>query len=701
MTVRGSSTTSMGSIYAGPPQDRQDPVTFSLPISEQPLLSTTTTTTTTTPVTTRGPIIRALCSGAPSHQEERSSFTDIPRSSMIMIPIPSSSEQPPADNNDDDDNDNDNDNDNDDDDNEPLRPSTTTTATATATAMAATVLLETHLRELRSRLRHLNLLKAGMFFLLPSVLPYLVSVSTFKGVTTASFTTEKGGEGEGEGGFLLFLWMAVPWIPLAGSMVPGVLATSMMKIQDYRNKRQSLEPLPNNQKTMMTMTTTATIMAPTAGQQQQQQRTRCPYERLRRLFGGSRWAAAPSGDAAPSGPSPMAEEAGEGKIDENDDDDDDDEGCNTGLDLCHLKTTTGLHPRLDKNRNRRLLFPRSRTILMVSLCAWILLLASAPHLGLNQVETLVYVVGMDEGSNSDLILQKNRMVEKEQKEKEEKAPFATILHSPSSKSPMVRPQQSWEDENQTKLEQQEQEHLEVMVRAAEEDEVVDWERLYPDPDIDDPWDDPSALRDFWGTPEEMEVDVEEEEYQPQPQQQQQQRQEQEQEQQPEESVIRLFKYIPFTTEVFMFLLSLCLGSMAVGIDLFRSRTQHSQSEREQELENELVNSHQFENSEEARAYVLETIRNDDKQQGHVAWIWACGTMSTVALGLSLWLAISPRQWNIPSMYFVGMGCAGLLLVHAWVPENDEDNDHVIAKPGSAIEHSRSSFYHDNEKGLSF
>ncbi|KAF9966932.1 hypothetical protein BGZ70_000732 [Mortierella alpina] len=640
MAVRGSSTTSMGSFSTSPRQDRQDPVSLSPLDSEQPLLSTST-------VTTRGPTIGALSSGALSHQEERSPLMETPppnssssSSNTVMIPIPS--EQP-----------SDDDNNNDD-----APPTTTTSANATtATATVTTLLLEARLKELRSRERHLRLLRTGSFFLLPSALPYLASslVTYFTLEMEAEYShdtvAEDGRVGRQRGGLLP--WM-VPWIPLVGVMVPIVLAKVLTRIQGCKNQRE----------------------------------TRCPYERVRRAFSG-KWAAR-SCDA----PSPLSSLEAQEEEKEKEDAEVrkvDDEGCDTGLGLglglslssaggYHLETKSPLRSRVHKISRRRLV-PRSRTILMTSLCAWILLLASAPHLGLNQPETLVSVMAR-QGHRDSIVQKQTERQEQEQEEEEEvNSPFASILRSASPPNPLMARPNPWEDDEQQR--QQEQEYLEALIRAAEDDDVLDWEVKYSIIEPGDLLEDPAEM-----TVMEEVVTMEKEE---------------EQQQQPQEHVVRLFKYVPFATEIFMFLLAVCLGGMSVGLDQIRSQTQQSQAEWEQQLEEELVHSRQCESSDQARAYIQETMDHDDKQQGHTAWTWACGTLAVAGLSLNYWLVISLCHWNIPSLYFVGLGCAAMLLVHAWVPENDDNDkgDDTMATPQrSTAGRSYLGSYNDNEKGLS-
>ncbi|KAF9959967.1 hypothetical protein BGZ72_008296 [Mortierella alpina] len=322
---------------------------------------------------------------------------------------------------------------------------------------------------------------------------------------------------------------------------------------------------------------------------------------------------------------------------------------------------------------------------MVSLCAWIVLLASAPHLGLNQPETLVSVRAGERsiskgnsGSSGDSIMKE---------EEEENSPFASILRSSSPNPPIEHPN-SWDDVKQQRQRQQ-QEELEAMVRAAEEDDVMDSEWVYPSPGMDDPLDDSSALRGFWDTPEELVASNEMETLKEEEQEYQQQ-------QQPEEYIIRLFKYVPVATEVFMFLLAICLGGMSVGLDQVKNQIHSSQTELEQQLEDELLRSHQHENSAQARAHILETMRIDDQRQRHAVWTWACGTLVVMALGLNYWLVISLCHWNIPSLYFVGLGCAGMLLVNSWVLENETGEDTIAA---SRSEGGRSYYYacYGNEK----
>lgn len=103
---------------------------------------------------------------------------------------------------------------------------------------------------------------------------------------------------------------------------------------------------------------------------------------------------------------------------------------------------------------------------------------------------------------------------------------------------------------------------------------------------------------------------------------------------------RVFNYVAGWTELVILLSGMCMGGLLVGLG--QARELHYQL-----LEQE---------DEDVRS------RRQRRRHGLVASALIAGS----ALGLTM-LMIFAESWDLPSLQFVGIGIAGMILAHAWIP----------------------------------
>ncbi|KAF9090329.1 hypothetical protein BGX27_002288 [Mortierella sp. AM989] len=108
---------------------------------------------------------------------------------------------------------------------------------------------------------------------------------------------------------------------------------------------------------------------------------------------------------------------------------------------------------------------------------------------------------------------------------------------------------------------------------------------------------------------------------------------------------QIFKYLPGWTELMILTVTMCLGSLLVGLG--QAKMLHYQLSLQQQQQQPHV--------------------SESNKHMSIATILSCLAVSGSALGLTL-LMIFSECWDVPSVYFVGIGIAGMILVHAWVPD---------------------------------
>ncbi|KAK3808314.1 MAG: hypothetical protein J3Q66DRAFT_354503 [Benniella sp.] len=101
---------------------------------------------------------------------------------------------------------------------------------------------------------------------------------------------------------------------------------------------------------------------------------------------------------------------------------------------------------------------------------------------------------------------------------------------------------------------------------------------------------------------------------------------------------QVFDYIAGWTELMIFLIAMCLGTLVVG--LAQARALHFQ--------------------------LLEQHMMRPRRRISLAILAGCLVIAGSALGLTM-VMIFAESWDLPSVQFVGIGIAGMILVHAWIP----------------------------------
>ncbi|KAG0293569.1 hypothetical protein BGZ96_002676, partial [Linnemannia gamsii] len=106
---------------------------------------------------------------------------------------------------------------------------------------------------------------------------------------------------------------------------------------------------------------------------------------------------------------------------------------------------------------------------------------------------------------------------------------------------------------------------------------------------------------------------------------------------------RTFIYTGWSTDLMIFAVAMCLGGVLVGL---------AQSKI---LYHQLLDQHM-------------DLFSTTTQRRRASWttLLVCLTLSGSALGLTF-LMIADESWDVPAIYFVGIGIAGIIIVHAWVP----------------------------------
>ncbi|KAG0197083.1 hypothetical protein BGX28_009418 [Mortierella sp. GBA30] len=338
---------------------------------------------------------------------------------------------------------------------------------------------------------------------------------------------------------------------------------------------------------------------------------------------------------------------------------------------CHDKTVS-------------MMLPRPRTILLTSLGIWTLLLVLAPQMGLNRsVSVTVWSV---DGYDSMMMVSDTIS---QQQEQQEQYKYENGFDKEWSTGTV------WDDEVF-------QEELEARVRAAEEDDIMDSEGFYLPPkseqgsqfmeymevDFKSEQDDLSALRDFWNAQEEIVTEG----YEPMVPSHSDKstllttisgnldEEVDDQNNYTSNEVvrfIRLFEYKPWWTEGFMFSLALCLGGMLVGLHLAKMEIRGRIAALEKELEDD-VNHHDGDVKDQKKA----RVSNLSRRRRIAAFTWVRGLLTVALLGMNYWM-VKSRHWDLPSLYFAGLGCAGMLLVHLWLPKTpdqyvlDSNEKHTI------------------------
>ncbi|KAG0379772.1 hypothetical protein BGX24_011794 [Mortierella sp. AD032] len=112
---------------------------------------------------------------------------------------------------------------------------------------------------------------------------------------------------------------------------------------------------------------------------------------------------------------------------------------------------------------------------------------------------------------------------------------------------------------------------------------------------------------------------------------------------------RTFVYTGWSTDLMIVAVAMCLGGVLVGL---------AQSKI---LYHQLLDQH-------IAASSFATASTNPLQRRGVSWttLLASFSLSTSALALTF-LMIADESWDVPAIYFVGIGISGIILVHAYVP----------------------------------
>ncbi|KAF9404712.1 hypothetical protein BGZ94_003992, partial [Podila epigama] len=113
----------------------------------------------------------------------------------------------------------------------------------------------------------------------------------------------------------------------------------------------------------------------------------------------------------------------------------------------------------------------------------------------------------------------------------------------------------------------------------------------------------------------------------------------------------VFEYVAGWTDVLIFAIAMSFGGVLVGLAQARA------------LVSEAIQLHEREQEQHSTSQCCRRRRRFDYRS-----IVSCLVLSGSSLSLTI-LMILAECWDTPSVYFVGIGVAGMILVHAWVPGN--------------------------------
>ncbi|KAF9364431.1 hypothetical protein BGX34_001531 [Mortierella sp. NVP85] len=125
---------------------------------------------------------------------------------------------------------------------------------------------------------------------------------------------------------------------------------------------------------------------------------------------------------------------------------------------------------------------------------------------------------------------------------------------------------------------------------------------------------------------------------------------------------QVFDYIAGWTELMIFVIAMCLGSLVVG--LAQARALHFQ--------------------------LLEQHMMRPRRRISLAILAGCLVIAGSALGLTM-VMILAESWDLPSVQFIGIGIAGMILVHTWIP-----NLPLYVESGEIVYMSESESEEDDE-----
>jgi hypothetical protein len=488
------------------------------------------------------------------------------------------------------------------------------------------------IRLLKALSSHLDLLYAGSLFLLPSILPYVASIlvsSSSSNASSSHETTAKAASHLSWGlAWAMFLTCVGVILPLAAFTIMSSLESDHLSSKNANMPRRS------------------GIMA-------------CPTVSVIKRA----WMAL-KGDSPGYGPLALDASNSSGLYVESEDDDDDE---NVSY----------------KNIHRPSALPRPKTIIMTSLGIWTLLMTLSACLGLNTVtrpeSTLVtpettrvweaqswsnvHVGGFveDEVQPKNSVSALTPVLDADKEQAREKSPFATIQADVVILDKRAQEEDDMSDQDLEDF--MDPDALEAMTLDPEDASVLksflnhlqaDDEALkamekgdrvvaghlpcgYEKPLLEIA---PNMARKLFGKAS----DIAQTYTAPREQGQ-------------------VFDYIAGWTELMIFLIAMCLGTLVVG--LAQARALHFQ--------------------------LLEQHMMRPRRRISLAMLAGCLVIAGSALGLTM-VMILAESWDLPSVQFVGIGIAGMILVHAWIP-----NLPLYVESGEVVYMSESESEEDDDE----
>ncbi|KAF9898139.1 hypothetical protein BX616_004439 [Lobosporangium transversale] len=126
---------------------------------------------------------------------------------------------------------------------------------------------------------------------------------------------------------------------------------------------------------------------------------------------------------------------------------------------------------------------------------------------------------------------------------------------------------------------------------------------------------------------------------------------------------RVFEYVQGWTELAILIVAMCMGSLLVGFVQAKALYYQILERHQLLLESNWKDCWE---EDEDEAIIKNGFRTSSRRATWTTKL-SCIALSASALCLTL-LVMFAECWDIPSVYFAGIGIAGIILVNAWVPD---------------------------------
>ncbi|KAF9182017.1 hypothetical protein BGZ49_004763 [Haplosporangium sp. Z 27] len=309
------------------------------------------------------------------------------------------------------------------------------------------------------------------------------------------------------------------------------------------------------------------------------------------------------------------------------------EGNNTKLPTCKMDIQQQQQQQQQQPERRGRLNPKS--IMLASVGVWIFIILSAPKLGLNNplpykivsVATLPDICTSPSQSSS--VCNTKPTVTCPQ--------INSGCSSPQSRD-SSNDNSNYNDSNSDEISVVNPQDVEDMVRAAEEDLVMDSEWIVTQQDqYEGDGKEKDQLLEAEGVKEDESQENECKEYIFDEE---------------ESPTYHVFEYVPFRTEAMVICISLVLGSLISGVSLIRSQVRDMASKLQKQVE-----------------YDDDDDGDNDDHKNVLNNSLKVRILANLTSFVAFYWIIKNKYFDIPAFYFAGLGVALVIMISAWIPES--------------------------------